>query len=352
MTRIFRFAACLFVCAALFSCTNNPASVHNKPKGVYVAYPQASPSSASHSYTSTVEEGTSVNASFKTGGQIKRLGVKEGDYVRKGQTIAWLDDVDYRLSVGQLESQYEQMESEMKRLDEMFRRNNIAPNDYEKAKAGFAQLKAQLELTRNKLAYTRLEAPSSGYVVEKYMEAGEMAGAGTPVVRILDNSSLETSVALPAAIYTRRDEIAGCTATSAATGSRAIPLEIISFVPDADNNSLFRLRLRIPSSMHKVLVPGMNLTVEIAMQSGDADNVSMVPSRAIFDHNGSECVWVVNPADSTLSRREVKTVGAPVGDANLVAGLDGTEAIVAAGVRHLAEREKVAVLGDVSNLKK
>ena len=69
------------------------------------------------------------------------------------------------------------MVSENARLDEMFKRNNVAPNDYEKAKAGLEQMKTQLEMTRNKLAYTRLEAPTSGYVVERFMEEGEMAGA-------------------------------------------------------------------------------------------------------------------------------------------------------------------------------
>lgn len=354
MTKTNQFILAVVMAAALPGCKNatDQGAKAESIQGVYVTVPGGDASTAAHQYTAAVEEGKSVNAGFKTGGQIKHLSVKEGDYVRKGQVIGVLDDADYRLSVSQLEAQYNQLTSEVKRLDEMFKRNNIAANDYEKAKAGLAQVKAQLDMTRNKLSYTRLEAPSSGYIVERYMEDGEMAGAGTPVYRILDNSSLETSVALPAAIYSRQNEIVRCVGTSAVTGDDQIPLEIISFVPDGDNNSLFRLRLRIPSNLKDKLLPGMSMSVRLDFDGGDKTGYTVVPSRALFERNGKEYVWVVDPQTSTISAREVTLTGSHSGPMSTVTGLTGSETIVAAGVHHLADNEKVRVLGDIKDLNK
>lgn len=352
MNRTFLLAAALFMSAAFISCNDgNQANQKDRIQSVYVTTPAQSPSSASHNYTSAVEEGKSVNVSFKTGGQIKNLSVKEGDYVKKGQIIGRLDDVDYNLSVQQLEAQYNQMTSEMKRLDEMFKRNNISANDYEKAKSGYEQLKASLDMTRNKLAYTRLESPVSGYVTERFMEDGEMVGAGTPIYKILDNSSLETSVALPAAVYSRKDEIISCIGRSSTTGDADIPLEIISFVPDGDNNSLFRLRLAIPSSFKQKLMPGMNLSVKINFKSSDEIITTMIPSRAIFNRDGNEYVWFVNADNSTINSKQISIVGSPVGKNSIVTGLNGDETIVAVGVNHLAEDEEVNVIGDINQLK-
>lgn len=315
---------------------------------VYTVQPGSNGSESDKYYTSSVEEGRSVNSGFKTGGEIRRLTVNEGDYVRKGQVIGYLDDADYRLSVKQLEAQYNQMASEMKRLDEMFKRHNIAPNDYEKARAGFEQLKTQLAMTRNKLSYTRLEAPVSGYVVDRFMEEGEMVGAGTPVYKIMDNSGLETSVALSSSIYSRRDDIVSCSGKSSVLGDTEIPLEIIGFVPDADNNSLFRLRLRIPSAMNNVLLPGMNISVRLRFKGSADNNYCTVPSRAVFEKNGKEYVWVVNPSTSVISAQQIETIGTHEGRYSTVSGLSGNETIVAVGVHHLAAGEKVKVIGDIN----
>lgn len=348
-----RLMALGLVSLGLYGCGSENASQKSEPiRSVYVTTPQTESSTAVRTFTSAVEEGKSVNASFKTGGQIKRLSFKEGDRVFKGAVLGVLDDVDYKLQFQQVQTQYDQLASELSRLEEMYRRNNIAPNDYEKAKAGLEQLKAQLDLVKRQLAYTRLEAPASGYIVERYMEEGEMTGAGTPVYKILDNSSLETSVSLPASVYAMRGEIASCVGKSMATGDREIPLEIINYVPDGDNNALFRLRLRIPTEYRNRLLPGMNMTVSIRFNKEVGFASAIIPSRAVFEKNGKEYVWVVNRKDSSVRLKEVKRVGMHRGDKSEVLGLDGSEEIVAAGVHHISAGEKVSVAGDIAFIKK
>lgn len=111
-----------------------------------------------------VKAAQQIELGFKTAGQIKQLCVDEGDYIREGQLIARLDDTDYQLQLAATESQYRQLSTEMTRLEELHRRNNITDNDYEKAVAGLEQLKAQLESNRNTVNYTQLHSPISGYI--------------------------------------------------------------------------------------------------------------------------------------------------------------------------------------------
>ncbi|MDE5880444.1 MAG: efflux RND transporter periplasmic adaptor subunit [Muribaculaceae bacterium] len=318
---------------------------------VYTFRPEGKTNISSTSHTSTVEEGKSVSIGFKTGGEIKRLTVGEGNYVKKGQVIGYLDDIDYKLTLQQLETQYAQVSSEIKRIEEMYRHKSISENDYEKAKAGLEQLKIQLDLTKNQLAYTRLTAPISGHVVERFMEEGEMVGAGTPVFKIVDDSGVEAVVALSANAYAQKDHIIKCQGKSSILGNKEIPLDIISFIPDADNNSLFRLRLRVPDSYRKQILPGMNLNVEIVYDSEAKEQVHKIPSRALFERDGKSYVWTVNPADSILTAHSVDIIGAPEGKYSFVAGLNDDDEIVAVGVHHLSDKQKVKVIGNVDNLK-
>ena len=122
--------------------------------------------------------------------------------------------------------------------------------------------------------------------------------------------------------------------------NKSFPLDIISFVPDADNNSLFRLRLKLPASMHGKLLPGMNLSVSIQFNNTDSTDSHTIPSRSIFERNGKEYVWVINQSDSTLTAKEIKRDGIYDGKNSSVSGLKGDETIVAVGVHHLSDREK------------
>ncbi len=344
-------SAALVLAIIITGCRKNREnSEKEKIASVYTFNPEGDSEFSSSSHTSVIEEGRSVNVAFKTGGQIKRLNVGEGAYVNKGQVLGYLDDVDYKFSLQQLETQYKQLASEVKRIEEMHRLQSVSDNDYEKALAGLQQVKIQLDMTKNQLSYTKLVAPISGHIVERYMEEGEMVGSGTPVFKIVDNSGLEVSVALSPAVYAQKDKIVKCTGQSSVTGDTEIPLEIISFIPEGDNNSLFRLRLKVPETYKNRLLPGMNMRVDIAYQSGINGGVYKIPSRALFERDGKTFVWLVNPQDSTLSTCEVKVSGAPQGNYSMVSGLSDTDEIVSVGVHHLSDKQKVKVIGKDSEI--
>ena len=299
-------------------------------------------STAATVYPGIVEEGGSISASFMADGKISGINVKEGDRVRKGQLLATLDDTDYRIGVTQLETQFKQMTAEKERMDAMFEKHNIAPNDYEKFIAGYEQLKLQLDLAHRQLDYTKLYSPANGYISNKYMQPGELAGAGTPIFNIIDDSELRANVDLPVQVYLEKERIVS--AKGSVPGiSDEIPLKIISITPDADNTMLYRMKLAIPSQESKALTSGMNISVAlITSEAGMTE--TLVPSRALFKKEDKNYVWLFNPADSTISGKSVIIEGAPQGKMSVVKGLQAGELIVETGVRQLYEGEKVNVL--------
>ncbi|MCH5229306.1 MAG: efflux RND transporter periplasmic adaptor subunit [Muribaculaceae bacterium] len=299
-------------------------------------------SSISNSYDGVVEEGKNVNAAFMTGGKLLSLKAKEGDRVTKGQLLATLDDTDYHIGVNQLQVQFDQMTAEKKRMDEMFTRHNIAPNDYEKFETGYKQLKLQLEMAKNKLDYTRLYSPSDGFISYRYMQPGELVDAGTPIYKIVDDSSLEVSVNLPLHIYLKRDEITNISGSSPNIGE-TIPLSVVSFIPDADNNQLYQMKLEISPEYKSKLTTGMNMKVDVEMKNNE-DSTSLVPSRSLFYENGDTYVWIFNDIDSTISKKKVVVKDAPHGNTSIVAGIPAHAKIASAGVKQLTEGEKVNVV--------
>jgi multidrug efflux pump subunit AcrA (membrane-fusion protein) len=56
-------------------------------------------------YPGTIEEAEKIGLAFRVAGPIRKIHVKEGDYVKKGQLVAEMDTRDYEIQVNAIEAQ-------------------------------------------------------------------------------------------------------------------------------------------------------------------------------------------------------------------------------------------------------
>lgn len=300
-----------------------------------------------------VREAHAISLGFKTAGQIKRIYVREGDFVRQGDLLAELDDADYRLGVEALQIQYDQLEDEVERMRSLFNQKSVSANDYEKAVAGLRQLGVQLRLNKNKLDYTRLYAPTDGYVQNVNFSPAEMVDAGTPLFTLLDLSCMEVTVDIPVSEYRQFDRFVryNCRATGI---DGELPMTLLSITPKADGNQLHQLRLAFSGQYDGRLTAGMNVGIGIVVKDTATISGVAVPLCAVFRDNdrNESCVWVFE-RDSTVSKRPIVLNGTDTkGRAVVVEGLTGEERIVRAGVNVLREGERVRVVEKASETNK
>lgn len=333
----------MIVVAGVFaSCGDAPqggSTVHS----VMVTTPEAMEGTVVKNYSGIVCEAHTINLGFKTPGQIERILVAEGDYVHKGQLLAELDDADYRLGVEALQIQYDQLKDEVGRTEQLYRQKSISANDYEKATAGLRQLGVQLQANKNKLNYTKLYAPTDGYIQAVNFSPAEMVDAGTALFTLLDVSRMEVVADIPVAEYQQRDRFTRYFSRVAGSASE-LPMQLLSLTPKADGNQLYQLRLAFVGQPDKQLTAGMNVEVGIVMADTTATTGVVVPLCAVFRDGDTSCVWVLG-ADSTLVKQQVVLDGSDSrGRAVIREGLTGSEQIVRAGVNALQEGEKVRVI--------
>ncbi len=310
---------------------------------VSLTQPVALDGETTRTYSGIVRAAHEVSLGFKTAGQIARIHVKEGDYVRRGQLLAELDDADYRLAVEALQIQYDQLRDEVARTRQLFEQQSVSANDYEKACAGLRQLGVQLQVNRNKLNYTKLHAPTDGYVQAVNFSPAEMVDAGTAFATLLDVSCMEVEVDIPAVEYLRRDRFTHFACRAAGIADE-IPLRLSGLPPKADGNQLYHLTLDFAAQPDRQLTAGMNVEVRITESDTTRRRGFALPLGAIFLEGDTPSVWVFG-ADSTVRRRAVVLDNTDAeGRAVVREGLDGSEQIVRAGVSALEEGEKVRVV--------
>ena len=314
-------------------------------RSVKLVQPEALGNVSHKSFSGIVKESQEIKLGFKTGGQIEQIMVKEGDFVRQGQTIAILDQKDYKLGVEAYQIQYDQMKDEVARMEQLYKANSLSGNDYEKALAGLKQIKVQLDINKNKLQYTTLTAPVSGYIQSVNYEKAEMVQAGSPIVSLLDVSKIEVDVDIPASLYMQREKFSGFSCSSSLDPRMSYPLTLISINQKASSTQLYKMILSLPNSQTSKLTAGMNVVVNISLAEGNSvSNGFTLPINSIFNETGKNYVWILGN-DSIVSKREVKLQGLDAdGKAIITDGIQGNEQVIKAGVHSLTDKEKVYVL--------
>ena len=313
---------------------------------VEVTNPTPSCKTITKSYSGIVREAHEISLGFKTAGQIKRIHVEEGKYVRKGELLAELDDKDYKLGVEALQIQYDQLKDEVARTRKLFEQKSVSANDYEKASAGLRQLGVQLQVNKNKLEYTRLYAPEDGYIQSVNFSPAEMVDAGTAMFTFLDVSHLEVKTDLPSNTFKNIDNIASYDCmVSSEKESQTYPMDFLSLSPKADGNQLYQLILKFREKPERQITPGMNIEVRLTINKGNnSKDRFKIPACSIFKSSDNSCVWVLKE-DSTIEKRIITIDNNFSGEQVAVTkGLNGTEKIVRAGVNSLQEGEKVTVI--------
>lgn len=165
----------------------------------------------------------SVDVAPEIAGRVEQIYVREGDPVRRGQTVAVLGLAEIRQEVEMAEANLRATEAEVARSrleladadnrlsrrqsfpeafpEEEMRQAEIqkqmAQTSLEAAQARLSEQRARVSQTRGKLAKAELRAPADGTVARRYLEPGALAGPGQPVVRLISGGSLIVRFAAP-----------------------------------------------------------------------------------------------------------------------------------------------------------
>jgi membrane fusion protein (multidrug efflux system) len=133
-------------------------------------------------------------------GYIQKVHVEEGQTVEKGALLAEIDPRDYenalKIAQGELgsaEAVLKETENNHRRLKELYMKGAISQQQYDTALKNYNDSKAKAEAVIARVAqsklnldFTRILAPSKGYIAKKSVEEGQLAAPGVPLIGFVD----------------------------------------------------------------------------------------------------------------------------------------------------------------------
>jgi len=124
-----------------------------------------------------------VMLSFKTGGIINRVLVKEGDAVRKGQLLATLNLTEINAQVQQVQLNQEKARRDYQRTKNLYADSVATLEQLQNSKTALQLAEQQVNLIAFNRRYSEIHASQDGYILKKLADAGQQVSPGTAVLQ-------------------------------------------------------------------------------------------------------------------------------------------------------------------------
>ncbi|GGO91745.1 efflux RND transporter periplasmic adaptor subunit [Stakelama pacifica] len=284
------------------------------------------------------------------GGQVTRVLVEPGAWVKKGQTLAEVDNSVQRETAQSLAAQVraaeadaELAQSELDRAQQLVGRGFISKADLERkrsardsANARVRVAQAQLQETRARNARLDIRAPEAGLVLTRAVEPGQIVSAGSGVLfRIAKGGEMEMLARL--AEGDLRKVSVGVPAEVTPVGSdKSFKGQVWQVSPVIDPQTRQGIA-RIALAYNSELRPGGFASARIV---AGANSLPLLPESAVLSDNDGNYVYVLNDKDEAV-RRDVKVGNVSDDGVSIAGGLNGTERVVLSAGAFLNPGQKV-----------
>jgi membrane fusion protein, multidrug efflux system len=131
--------------------------------------------------TGTLVSSDELKLSFKTGGIIAGIYVKEGEHVRKGDLLASLNLSEISATAEQAKNGYEKALRDYNRAENLYRDTVATLEQKQNALTALNVAHSTYEIVKFNLAHSKIFAPDNGIILRKLAKQNELIAAGYPV---------------------------------------------------------------------------------------------------------------------------------------------------------------------------
>lgn len=341
------FAALLFAAACGDGKKEEAAKPQVRTVKAHTAVAAKAEVPSSRTFSATVSSDKTALIIPKIVGYIESVNFAPGDSFKKGDLLVSIKSGELEekkrfaeSSVAEAETGLRQAEVNLtlaektfQRYSNLIRNNSVSRQEYDQIEAQYSLAQEQVRQAATKkrqaeamfaevntyLSYTGIRAPFDGIVLEKLMDAGNLAAPGSPILKIGSKETVVYAYINESLFNSLK------TGMKAAVEAESINFrcesEITEISPDIDSATRnFRIKLNGNESF----VTGMY--VKVILPTGTGEKI-VVPSTAVVQRGQLTVVFVVK--DTRADMRIVKTGQSFDEGIEIISGLSEGETYVA-----------------------
>ncbi len=303
-----------------------------------------------------IEAEDEVAIAFRIAGRLLQNDRKLGDRVAPGQLVARLESQNElnalraaKAALAAAQGQLTQARNHFERQDTLLYQGWTTRANHDQAKqaqqtaqAQVDAAEAQLNTAHDLVSFTELKADAPGVVTAVGPGAGEVVQAGQMILRLARQGGRDAVFDVPAQVIRTAPSDPQITVSLTDDPRVVAHGRVREVAPQANPQTrTFEVKIGLTDPP-----PAMQLgaTVTGRMET-DAVPIIEIPATALTNVNNQPAVWIVDPANRTVSIRNVDVLRFDQATVAVSGGLDTGEVIVTAGVQALHPGQKVRLLG-------
>jgi RND family efflux transporter MFP subunit len=331
----------------LVGCSSNTPTDTSTPKADQAVPVSLFPLQVSPMTTSVTSSGTfstkdETILSFKLGGVVSKILVEEGDAIRSGQVVASLDLTEIQAGVRQSKLAYEKALRDHQRAARLYKDSVATLEQFENSKTALDIAEQQLNAANFNLAQSQIRATSSGFVLKKFVNPGQLVASGTPILQI--NGAASGTWVLKVTLSDQQWstlQLGDQAEINVAASTKWIPAKVTQKSQSADPVTGTYWVEITPESVKEIsLASGMFGKARI--QAAKAVQGWEIPFESVLDANGD--TGYVFVADGQKAKKIKIQLGKITPNSiQVVAGLENYKNLIVSGSAYLTDGSTIQV---------
>ncbi|WP_207512346.1 efflux RND transporter periplasmic adaptor subunit [Longitalea luteola] len=296
-------------------------------------------------YSGAMASTAEARLSFKIGGIISKIYVKEGDHVVKGQLLATLDLTEINAQVQQAAQGVEKVQRDVNRVKNLYSDTVATLEQLQNANTQLQVAEENLRIARFNQQYAQIRATESGIILKKMMNEGELANPGSPVFEFNGTAGNDWVIRFGVsdkdwAVLKKGDK---ASVEIDAYPNRTFTGIVTEIAQGADIASgTYEIEVKV--------LPGgarfaAGLFATVRLQPAAEQTVTLVPVEAIAEaNNKTGYVYTVNADGKSVTKNLVTIAFLENNKAAIVSGLDSAKEVITEGVGYLTDKSLVKVI--------
>jgi len=291
--------------------------------------------------TATLEADEQATVVSQITGVVLEILVEEGDFVKAGQVLARVESDRYALGVERANADLKRLETDFQRKQELFDKQLVSAEDYERVSAQYDAQKAAFKLALLDFEYTSIRAPISGFISERLVRAGNLVELHQAVYQVTSYDPLLAVLHVPERELSVLRKGLEVSMSVGAWPGESFTGEVIRISPVIDPaTGTFRVTAEIEDH-GQMLKPGLFGRVGILYDLHE--DVPVIPRSAVITEDERSHVFVIND-EGSAARRDVQLGYERDGLIEIIDGLAQGETVVTAGKGSLSTGSQVEVV--------
>lgn len=291
-----------------------------------------------------VESDNNVFIPAQAQGIVKRILVDEGDFVKKDQLLAQLDDEILVRNRAELVTGLELATTVYERQKRLWEKKIGSEIQYLQAKNQKESLEKKLAALDEQIALYKITSPINGVVDKVTLKEGEAAAAGYGAVRVVQPGKLKITASLSER-YVGNVKVKDVVDVKFPSSNTVFSHRITAISQVIDpNNRTFDLEIRLPKALNEVKP---NMMAVLTINDYTNEEALTVPLNVVQkDADGKFLFVVEQKGNNWVAQRRAITTGLYYKNrVEILQGLKDGDKVIVSGFSDLGSGQTVSIEG-------